>query len=263
VSSLTFKTPFQPTPPFIYFRRAHCRHMGIKRAFVLLMLSCISSNLLAQVTAPVTVSGVGPESGIVYSIIVDPNDSNTLYSVSETGVFKSPDRGTTWSYTGLAGTYVSTITIVPGSQAIVYAAAPGYIFKSLDAGTTWNLAPGTPPDLVLLGIDGQGTLFGRVRPVGGFFKSSDEGTTWQPAGVGLPTRAPLGPLAINQRTNTLYIAAIGLPFAYVFRSTNGGASWSPIASLIRDAGAGVTIDPGNPNTLYLTTEAGFIKSTDG
>jgi photosystem II stability/assembly factor-like uncharacterized protein len=237
--------------------------MRIKIAVAVAILLCFSSDLLAQVTAPATVSGVGPVGGVVYSIVVDPSDSNTLYSVSEAGVFKSTDRGTTWSYSGLVGTGVSSITVVPQSPATVYAAAPGNIFKSLDAGATWNQAPGTPPNLALLGVDAQGTLFGRVRPPGGFFKSSDQGTTWQPAGVGLPTQAPLGPLAINQSTNTLSIAAVALPFTYVFRSTNGGASWSPIASLIPDAGPGLTIDPGNPNTMYLTTEVGFIKSTDG
>ena len=142
--------------------------MRIKRAplqlsfYVVAVLSCLRPNLLAQgLTEPVTVSRVGPEGGRVNSIVVDPSDSNTVYAVSDTGVFKSTDRGTTWSYSGLMGSNVSTIVIVLQSPATVYAAAPGNIFKSLDAGATWNQVPGTPPNLILDAIDPQGTLFGR------------------------------------------------------------------------------------------------------
>src|SRR5215475_75529 len=115
--------------------------MRIKRAllqlsfYVLVTLLCLSPNLRAQgLTEPVTASRVGPEGGTIHSIVVDPSDSNTIYAVSNPGVFKSTDRGTTWSYSGLAGTNVSTIAISLQIPATVYAAAPGTIFKSLDAG---------------------------------------------------------------------------------------------------------------------------------
>jgi photosystem II stability/assembly factor-like uncharacterized protein len=249
-------------------RSAERKLAGLQLSFyVVAILSCLSSNLLAQMTAPVTVAGVGPEGGIVYSIVVDPSDSNTLYSVSETGVFKSTDRGATWSYSGLAGTYVTTIAIVPQSPATVYSAARGNIFKSLDAGANWSWILGTPPNLNLDAVDPQGTLFGRIQPIGGLFKSSDGGTTWQQAGVGILS-AMLGPVAIDPRSaNTLYIAGhpinVDFPGVTLFKSTNGGTSWSPIASGISlSAGLGVTVDPINTSTLYMTTEMGFIKSTD-
>jgi len=234
---------------------------------VVAILLWLSGHAFAQgLTEPVTVSRVGPEGGRVDSIVVDPSDSNTVYAVSDTGVFKSTDRGTTWSYSGLMGSYVSTIAIAAQSPATVYAAAPGNIFKSLDAGATWNQVPGTPPNLILLDIDPQGALFGRIRPTGGLFKSSDGGTTWQPAGVGIPIATVLGPLAIDPRNaNTLYIEGFSTPstpFIALFKSTNGGASWSQIASGIPGALSRLTIDP-RTSTLYITTQTGFLKSTDG
>ena len=219
----------------------HCKHMRIKRAslqlsfYVIAVLSCLRPNLLAQgLTAPVTVSRVGPEGGRMNSIVVDPSDSDTVYVVSDTGVFKSTDRGTTWRYSGLMGTHVSIIAIALQSPGTVYAAAPGNIFKSLDAGATWNQVTGTPPNLLLLGLDPQGTLFGGIRPTGGLFKSSDGGTTWQPLGVGIPIATALESLAIDpSNANTLYIAGrpmLSGPFnTTAFKSTNGGASWSQIA----------------------------------
>src|SRR5262245_18208580 len=175
------------------------------------ILSCLSPHLLAQgLTEPVMVSRVGPEGGGIASIVVDPQDSKTVYAASYAGVFKSPDGGTTWSYSGLMGSDVSTILVVPLSPATVYAGAPGNIFKSLDAGATWNQVPGTPTNLMLLGIDPQGTLFGRIRPTAGLFRSSDGGATWQPASAGLPSATLfVGPLAIDPRNaNTLYTAGL-------------------------------------------------------
>jgi photosystem II stability/assembly factor-like uncharacterized protein len=227
------------------------------------ILSCLSPNLLAQgLTEPVTVSRVGPEGGRINSIVVDPSDSNTVYAASNAGVFKSADGGTTWSYSGLMGSHVSTIAIVSQSPATVFAAAPGNIFKSLDAGSTWNQVPGTPPNLILDAIDPPGTLFGRIPRVG-LFKSSDGGTTWQPTGVGLPN-ASLGPLEIDpSNANTLYITGQGSFFISVFKSTNGGASWSQIDTGMSVALIGLTIDPLNSRTLYIATQMGFLKSTDG
>jgi photosystem II stability/assembly factor-like uncharacterized protein len=233
-------------------------------------LSCLSSNLLAQgLTEPVTVSRVGPEGGSVNSIVVDPSDSNTVYAAFDAGVFKSADGGTTWSYSGLMGSAVSTIAIVPQSPATVYAAVPGNIFKSLDAGATWNQLPGTPPNLILDAIDPQGTLFGRIRPPGGLSKSSDGGNTWQTASVGLPNATFLGPPVIDPRnSNTMYITGVAnlntlsTSVITVFKSTNGGASWSQIATGLPDF-IGLTIDPVNTTTLYEATRTGFLKSTDG
>jgi photosystem II stability/assembly factor-like uncharacterized protein len=240
---------------------------------VVVMLLWLSGHAFAQgLTEPVTVSRVGPEAGRVSSIVIDPQDSKKVYAASDTGVFKSTDGGTTWSYSGLMGSSVSSIAIVPQSPTTVYASAPGNIFKSLDAGATWNQVPGTPRNLILDAIDPQGILFGRIRPSGGLFKSSDGGTTWQQAGVGIPMATVLGllgPLAIDPRNaNTLYIAGhpinVDFPFVTLFKSTNGGATWSQIAPGISiSAALGLTIDPSNTSTLYMTTETGFIKSTDG
>src|SRR5262249_15958963 len=121
---------------------------------VVMMLLWLSGHAFAQgLTQPVTVSRVGPEPGTLQPIPVDPSDSNVVYVAPATGVFKSTDRGTTWSYSGLMGTYVSTIIIVRQSPTTVYAAAPGKIFKSLDAGATWNQLARTPYNLILDAID--------------------------------------------------------------------------------------------------------------
>src|SRR5262245_30572113 len=103
----------------------------------ILMLSGFSATMLAGgLSEPVTVSSVGPEGGLIDSIVVDPQDSNIEYATSRVGVFKSSDAGATWSYSGLTGFAIVNINIFPGT---IYASALwGRLFKSLDGGATWN-----------------------------------------------------------------------------------------------------------------------------
>jgi len=50
----------------------------------------------------------------------------------------------------------------------------------------------------------------------------------------------------------------------VFKSTNGGGSWSAVNTGLTDTyGRALAIDPTTPATLYAGTEGGVFKSTDG
>jgi photosystem II stability/assembly factor-like uncharacterized protein len=70
--------------------------------------------------------------------------------------------------------------------------------------------------------------------------------------------------------NVLYACT---PQSQLFKSADGGASWTPISNGLPAAGVGdIAIDPLDPNTLYITTgdsdtnssyASGVFKSTDG
>ncbi len=82
---------------------------------------------------------------------------------------------------------------------------------------------------------------------------------WVPLG---PEGGNIGALAIDpQNPSTLYVALSG----GVFKSTNGGASWSVANSgLLRSGGVDVlVIDLQNPTTLYAGMSRGVFKSTNG
>src|SRR5262245_9628838 len=214
---------------------------------VVVMMLCISAYSLAQdLTQPGRVTPIGPQGGMVNSIVVDPQDSSTVYAASSTGVFKSSDGGTTWRYGGLTGWVVTGLAIDPERPATIYAWGPGDLFKSLDAGVSWNQVPGMPLNLSIRAVDprNQGTLYGTLGPTG-LFKSNDGGATWQPAGA-IPNTA-FGPLAIDPRDpNTVYVVGyptLGRPSLTLFKSTNGGISFSQLASGISGNGAvGLAID---------------------
>jgi photosystem II stability/assembly factor-like uncharacterized protein len=198
---------------------------------------------------------------MVTSMVVDPKDSNTVYATSATGVFKSTNGGTTWSYSGLMGFPMSNIAIEPERPATIYASAPGILFKSLDAGATWNQVPGTPQNLILLAIDprNQGTLFATIRPAGGLLESSDAGANWFEFGSGIPNGVLIGFAIDPENTSTLYITTS----TGVIKSTDGGGSWNAIYTGPCCFRGPLTIDPQNSTTLYVEPSASLIfKSTD-
>ena len=112
---------------------------------------------------------------------------------------------------------------------------------------------------------------------GGLWKSPDNGATWTPLTDVLPTLS-IGDIAIDATTpNNIYIAT-GDAFGYgnpfwggtysigVWKSTNGGTSWSP-TGLTLQVGQNRTIrrlaiHPTNPKILLAATSAGLFRTTD-
>lgn len=94
-------------------------------------------------------------------------------------------------------------------------------------------------------------------------------TSLGPGNVGGRTRA----IVINPTTpTTMYAAGVA---GGVWKTTNGGTSWSPTSDLMANLAVGsLTMDPANPNILYAGTGEGFangdavrgagiFKTTDG
>ncbi|HXE32171.1 MAG TPA: hypothetical protein VN515_10270, partial [Terriglobales bacterium] len=119
----------------------------------------------------------------------------------------------------------------------------------------------------------------------GMFKSTDGGATW--ARIGLEATHQIGRIVVDPHdANLVYVAALGNMYASspdrgVYRSTDGGSSWTKV--LFKDDNTGaidLSLDPSNPQTIYATLWAtrrppwvvypssnepgsGLYKSTDG
>lgn len=243
-------------------------------------------------------TNVGPQSPGVGFLVFDPQSPGTVYTGTGVGLFKSKDGGASWSNAGLNGWSVTGLVIDPTNPSTLYAATQRYaddnfdtnkVFKSTDGGVTWNEADaGLPADdpcgLKLLPIAQQNaaTLYEFAGCPPKLFKSTDGGTSWAPA-AGLLSSLYAGLRFVNvaidpQNSSTLYAAAQGAdPTGHaavaVFKSRDGGASWSETDSGLPGAGKGQTtfvffgalaIDPKNPNTVYVTRFGiGVYRSTDG
>lgn len=147
--------------------------------------------------------------GRISAIAVHPSDLNTAYvGAAAGGVFKTTDHGASWTpIFDAVGTYsIGAIAIHPNNPNIIYVGT-GEATGAID--------------------DYEGT---------GMYKSIDGGATW--THIGLDSIALIGKIAIDPlRPETLFVAGMGRIFGRntganfttyrgLYRSTNGGATWT-------------------------------------
>jgi hypothetical protein len=143
----------------------------------------------------------------------------------------------------------------------------GGVCSSTDGGRTWKPSnagmPETAPTHILLDPSspvGKRTLW--VAAVGrGVYKSTDDGATWTLKNVGIVQNEPLAWRLARAVDGTLYIViarrsedgSIGTADdGALYKSTDGAETWSPVKLPEGVNGPnGLTIDPHDPNRIYL------------
>ena len=230
-------------------------------------------------------TNVGPQGGAILVLTADPQNPGVFYVGTYVGVFKSVDAGVTWESAGLSGWVVNHVLVDRQDSSMVYALTTGLpngdnpiiqAFQSTDGGTTWNQT-GSPPSpcCAVFTLDAQGTLYAAGYNQRELLTSTDGGASWLTAGL-LPVNYTFVDLAIDpQNAGTLYAASAGNLAGRIvgtlFKSTDGGATWSQTGSGLATSngdffapGGTLTIDPKNPRTLYISmTMSGVHKSVDG
>src|SRR5436190_602067 len=243
------------------------------------------------------------------AVQVAPSDPNVIYVGSGdpiaggdgNGMYRSADRGRTWTHIGLEQTHrISKMVVDPKDANLVVVAAvgdsgtseAGGVYRTTDGGHTWQkvLTPKgatavrdlgydfTMPSLMFattLGLGGRGfggPAAGSAAPEPArLFKSSDEGQTWTEV-----TTAPKYPgrtsVAVAMRTNGQRLYLVGSPMengSGLYRSDDGGATWKHMAGtdtrVANGQGnyqSGVFVDPTNPDVVYVTSIA-LMRSTNG
>ena len=66
-----------------------------------------------------------------YSLVIDPNNTGTVYAGGRTGIFKSTDGGENWSavnYPGLPPAGLGLLALDPRNAGTLYSVAGGPIF---------------------------------------------------------------------------------------------------------------------------------------
>ncbi|MFA6391378.1 MAG: hypothetical protein WCW66_01310 [Patescibacteria group bacterium] len=214
----------------------------------------------------VTISNVN-----VKTMMFHPKDKNTIYIGTESnGIWRSKDKGESWQVFGVSTGNYSTISIDPLTPEIVYTATASSIIKTSDDGLNWetiyleprgqaiasvNVDYYEPSRLIASTLDGQ------------IIESIDYGETW----TTLNSESPL-----NVIVNRLYINPIDTRIVYavsvnqgIYKSVDKGSNWTLVTAegLLAYPGSTVinwfTFTEKDPNTLYIATNYGILKSPDG
>ena len=164
------------------------------------------------------------------------------------------------------------VTGVEGNPNLFYfGSTGGGVWKTYDGGKTYeNISDGyfggsigavavskSDPNVIYVG-GGEVTVRGNVSSGYGIWKSEDAGETWK--SCGLPKSRHIPRIVIDpQNPDIVYAAVLGNIYKAtsergVYKSTNGGKTWSKVLFESNHAGAvELVIDPNNPRNLYAAT----------
>jgi len=165
-------------------------------------------------------------------MVLDPSNSDPLTDrdrllLSTDRVYETTDNAETWSVIGAPAIFTSNIdslAAAPSDVNTIYASAGGHIFVTFDRGGTWQ-----------------------QRDIAGLADPHFRGLLVDP-------------------TNNLIAYAVRDRFGggHVFRTTDGGQSWTDISGDLPDLPTNtMVLDPrASPHVLYVGTDDGVYASTD-
>ena len=236
-------------------------------------------------------------------IAIAPSDRNIVWvgtgeannrqsSTWGDGVYKSSDGGITWRNMGLGKTQsIGRIVIDPHDPNTVFVAAVGHLFgpneerglyRTRDGGATWQkvlyVDANTGVTDVAITADGK-TLFAATYlrrrrawgfvgggPTSGLWQSTDGGDHWRRLTAGLPT-GDIGRIAVDiaKSDPRIVYASIEAKDGGVFRSNDGGATWSRQSALQERPSyfSQIRVDPKNPEHVWFLATALYVSEDGG
>ena len=187
-------------------------------------------SLLGPIQSPANGTGQPNGNGRLNCIAFHPTDANTIYVGAPSGGFwTSTDNGSTWtqSISGMIRLGVSSIVVDPSNPNTIYI--------------------------------GTGDRDGGDAPGYGVWRSTDGGLTWSSHNSGMGNRTISEIIMHPTNPSIMYAASTN---GYVYRTSNGGSTWSA-SSFLGVQAYDIAMHPTNSNIIYVGGGSGeFHRSTD-
>jgi photosystem II stability/assembly factor-like uncharacterized protein len=234
------------------------------------------------------------------AIAVSESNPNIIYvgtgeQIRGHGVYKSTDAGKTWQQAGLEQSHaINALIVDPRNPDIVLVGVVGDfasgdergVYKTTDGGKTWQRTLFKDKESGVMDMtaapDAPNVTYAALQhrqpgqpPIGGpsakeqdaaIYRSTDAGSSWTPVGnKGLPKEA-MGRVGVAVAPGTGGKTVYAIVSQGLFRSDDGGASWTQSTKDPRVVGNGyfsrVFVDPKNPAVLYVA-QTTMYRSQDG
>ncbi|MFL7813932.1 MAG: WD40/YVTN/BNR-like repeat-containing protein [Anaerolineales bacterium] len=220
----------------------------------------------------------------VRALAIHPEYPGVLYAAARSGIFATPDGGSSWIGLGRKPFQLlewNAVAVDPGNPQHILATNnwDSAILSSQDGGFTWQRVPGSPQGPVWFEVlafapsdprwvyGGTASfisagVFSPDLPANGIYQSSDGGETWQLSSKGEFSDAHVIDLAIAPEDHEIVYAATA---NYgILRTLDSGATWEQInQGLVMRQGANtVAVHPLDPQIVYAGVGFGGIYRSD-
>lgn len=215
-----------------------------------------------------------------FSAVDFSNPQIVFASTTELNILKSTNGGNTFAPAGFEreqgepADFIAPFVMDPLNSQVLYAGT-NRLWRTTDSAANWApisdtlvstegatlsyIAVAQSDTSIVYTVASDGTV-GRYTPAGGTIVSA----------APLPGRYATGVAVSPTDANTVYVSYSGFNSAtpttpgHVFRSTNGGTSWTNVSDNLPDAPANaVAIRPDQPNEVYVGTDVGVFVSFSG
>jgi len=249
--------------------------------------------------------GPGLTSGRISDVAIDPKNPSVWYVAAAAGnLWKTDNRGNTFTPVfDRYGSYsLGAVTVDPRDSNIVWLGtgennnqrSVGFgdgVYKSTDAGATWKrMGLEHSEHIQNIVVDPRNSSVVYVTAIGplwasggdrGLYKTTDGGQTWKAVLTISPDTGVTDMVMDPKKPDVIYAAALqrrravgqligGGPESGLYKSTNGGATWTKLAKglpTVEMGRIGLGINWKDPRIVYaLVTaqkgEGGFFRSND-
>jgi photosystem II stability/assembly factor-like uncharacterized protein len=194
-------------------------------------------------------------------VAVASGDPQKVFASSVYGLYKSSNRGVTWSLVHPFGSFKVAIS---ANGSVVYSVSTSGPIRSSDGGVTFGSAGSGFPaatSVAALVIDPQNadTVYAALQSNAGVYKSTDGAAHWTAANSGLTASAYYS-LAIDPSNSSVLYAGPGP--GRIFKTTDGGASWTELTNGLGTSFYQSIAISTAPPTIIAVSNSGYYKSTD-